>query len=494
MKWFKVAISAWVIWLMAILLTGSAAAQVQDDNWSEPYRLSSDIGSVIGAGGRVVADDYGNVHVFWAEGGYPDLRIAVMYARYDGETWSEPVDIWLTPPDSTFGFLSNPVIDDQANIHLVWTLSQTGPTYYVKAPIDGALSARNWVRHPSIDVPSNRSELAVDSHGVLHIVYSNLEGGEPGVYYLRSEDGGESWSQPFWIDPDKPLNYTPARVILLRDEATDALHVLYKYDETVDEIGIGKDIRYVHSFDGGNTWSDPFIVDAADEEIDELRAGGMVFAVHDNQVHVVWAGTSTTRREHRYSLDGGFTWSETFRVFGELNGSAGDSLVVDGDGQIQYLGQIRFPQGMWNVTWNGEEWENPSLVYLIRQTSEDEHQGIHIHAINAIVRGGNQLIATFTNSPSEDQQFLYVMTRYFDDIEPIPALPMPTVEPTVVPTPIPTRDKYVEPTPIAHQPFDPNANFDPSSPAGGLLFSLVPSVMLVGFVLMVGFMVRRRFR
>jgi hypothetical protein len=478
--------------LFMVMLSGTAVAQVQDDNWSEPYRLSSDIGSVIGAGGRLIADDYGYVHAFWAEDGFSDLRIIVQYARFDGERWSEPVDIFLSAPDSTFGFLSDPVIDKNGYIHLIWTMSQTGPIFYFKAPITGATSARNWMRQASIEVPSNRAELMVDEFGMVHIVYSNLEGKEPGVYYIRSQDEGISWTQPYWIDPDIPLDYSPARVIFKRDEVTGWLHILWKYDEVIDEVGVGKDIRHVYSFNHGDTWSSPFIIDEADEEFDELRAGGMVFAVNNNQVHVVWAGTSTTRREHRFSLDGGKSWSETYRVFGELNGSAGDSLVFDGAGRLHFFGQIRFPQGMWNISWDGESWSNPSLVYLIRKTSEDEHEGIHIHAINGIMRGTKQLVVSFTNSPSEDQLFLYVMHRSLDDIEQREFVNWPTPTPTPQPTPTVARNENVEPTPFPSQPFNLNATFEAESPADGLWASLIPSISLVGVVVMFGFVMRRR--
>lgn len=480
--------------LLMLLFVQTAGAQVQDDGWSEPYRLSSNLGSVIGAGGRVVTDRYGFVHAFWAESGFDDLRIIVQYARFDGERWSDPIDIYVSAPDSTFGFLSIPVIDKDDNIHLIWTMSQTGPIFYYRAPLSGATSSRNWVREKAIEVPTNRAELVVDNNNTLHIVYSQLEGKEPGVYYMRSEDMGITWSQPYWLHPDKPLNYKPARVIFLKDEVTDALHILWKYDEVIDDFAIGKQILHMFSKDGGDSWSLPFLIDEADEAEDELRAGGMVFAVKNDAAHVVWAGTSTTRREHRYTLDGGETWTETSRVFGELNGSAGDSLVFDGAGNVQFLGQIRFPQGMWNVTFDGTEWSDPSLVYLIRKTSEEEHQGIHIHAINAVVRSGNQLIATFTNSPSEEQLVLYTMQRTIEDVASEAALPLPV--PTTVPTatPIPQRTRIAEPTPFPVQPFDLNASFETPTPADGLWVSLIPAAAFAGIVLMVGVVMQRRTR
>ncbi len=494
MKPLKVSLTLLGGALLILLFVQTVGAQVQDDNWSEPYRLSSNLGSVIGAGGRLVTDQYGFVHAFWAEGGFDDLRIIVQYARFDGENWSDPVDIYVTAPDSTFGFLSIPVIDKDDNIHIVWSMSQTGPIFYFHAPISGATSSRNWVREAAIDAPANRAEIAVDRNNKLHMVYSHLEGKEPGVYYMQSEDGGITWSQPYWLHPDKPLNYTPARVIFLKDEVTDGLHILWKYDEVIDDVAVGKQILHMFSKDAGESWSHPFIIDEADEAEDELRAGGMVFAVENDAAHVVWAGTSTTRREHRYTLDGGETWTETFRVFGELNGSAGDSIVFDGAGNVHFLGQIRFPQGMWNIRFDGTEWQDPSLVYLIRKTSVDEHEGIHVHAINSEVSSGNQLFATFTNSPSEDQLFLYVMQRTITDVEQEAILPLP--EPTVAPTatPLVQRTKVSEPTPFPVQPFDVNASFETPTPADGLWLSLIPAAAFAGIVLLVGIVLQRRAR
>ena len=131
-----------------------------------------------------------------------------------------------------------------------------------------------------------------------------------------------------------------------------------------------------------------------------------------------------------------------------LNGSAGDSLLIDGDGNVQFLGQIRFPQGMWNITFDGSEWSEPSLVYLIRQSDKDEHQGIHVHAINGTVSQGNLMLATFTNAPAEGHLFLYTMFRRLDEVELIPPLPLPSATP--VPEITPTVVVAVEPTAVFH--------------------------------------------
>lgn len=473
-----------------LFFKASVQAQVQDDSWSEPFRLSNSSHTVIGSGGRPVVDKYGNVHLFWAEQSLIDNQYFIQYSKFDGNMWTEPVDIFTQPGTATFGFIGPPVIDNADNIHLIFTLSTTGPVVYMRSTVFGADSSRNWERPPLIEIPANRAELAVDDTDTMHIVYSKLEGHEAGVYHIKSEDLGLKWTQPFWIDPDIPTNYAPERALFELDEATGKLHVVFKYMETIDDVGQGKDIRHAYSDDGGQSWSIPTIIDTADETFDELRAGGLVFAVRNDEVHIVWSGTGTTRREHRYSLDGGKTWSETARVFGELNGSAGDSLVIDGDGNVQFLGQIRFPQGMWNITFDGQKWSEPNLVYLIRLSDSDEHQGIHIHAINSTVSQGNMLLATFTNAPSEGQLFLYAMHRRIDGVDLIP--PQPFTPPTPIPEMTPTPEITAVPTVVATLPSELAQVRESSSPARGLWFSLIPAIGVMTVAFAVGIIAQRR--
>lgn len=481
--------AGFLIFLGFLIITTSAQAQVQDDSWSEPIQLSDPNNSVIGAGGRPVVDRYGNIHILWASQSVIDDQYFIQYSRFNGTVWSEPIDIFTQPADATFGILANPIIDENDNIHVIFTLSTTGPVIYMRSSIYDATTARGWERLPPLNLPANRAELAIDSQGNFHIVYSKLEGKEAGIYYVYSRDQGDTWSQSFWVDPDIPTNYQPERAIFLRDEATDKLHIMYKYAEVIDDNAVGKEIRHVFSHNLGRSWSFPTIIDVADDADDELRAGGLVFNVHNDVAHVVWSGTSTTRREHRYSLDGGRTWSETERVFGELNGSAGDSLLFDGSGNLQFLGQIRFPQGMWNMTFRDGGWENPELVYLIRLSDDDEHQGIHIHAINAAVSQGNLLMATFTNAPSEGHLNLYAMFRRIDDAAFLPPLPMPTLTPSPEPTaidqatPIPTVVATLPPE-LANLP-------EPGSPSRSIWISMIPAFGLIAIVFGVGFIKQR---
>lgn len=464
-----------LLWLLIAMVLGVSAAhaQVQDDAWSEPHQLSTQDGTVIGLGGRPVADRFGNIHIVWGEESLIDGQLYVYYTVFDGVYWSEPIDILTMPPKATFGSLGYPVIDSQDRLNIIFTNSESGPITVMRAPIQGAASARNWSTVSQIDVNGYFAQLVIDDENVYHIAYIDRTPPEAGLYYMRSFSEGESWSQPIWLDPDVPPNYKPDTMTFIRDTATDDLHIMIRNKEVLGEEEYGKDLRHLYSTNNGVKWSIPTIIDTADEGIGELRADGVAFNIQNGVGHVVWSGTSETRREHRYTLDGGKTWSESARVFGELHGSAaGDSMLVDENGNFYFLAQIRYPQGIWQLKFADEAWSEPHLVYLIKRTSSEEYQGIHAHSIYSALGQGNMVMMTFTNSPADPHVKLYAMYSRLEGVAPEASLPMPTAVSNVTPTPTPvaTANPVIVPT----LPSDLVQVQEVSSPAMGVWVSIVP--------------------
>ena len=90
----------------------------------------------------LLADPAGPVHLFWAErttglaDAVPNVPDTLMYALWDGSSWSKPVDIFISPSDlfnKHIGAIRG-VIDDQSVIHLVW-IGPDSHFYYSSAPL-----------------------------------------------------------------------------------------------------------------------------------------------------------------------------------------------------------------------------------------------------------------------------------------------------------------------------------------------------------------------
>jgi len=458
--------------------TGNVQAQGQ---WFGPYRLSNPTG-LVGGGAAMAVDPYGIVHAFWVEADLQDNnRLAIHYARFDGETWSPSNDIYVAPRGILLPFVSV-FADQNGMLHLVWVQGNRGPVLYSSAPASDALSAQSWSTPVSLEMPGFWARMIVDQNGVYHVLFSDYYGPEPGIYYSKSTDGGIIWSTPVWLDPDIPDGYAPQTMQFAMDEV-GGLHAVWHYVDNGSTGGLGTWVRYAHSLDGGESWSSPFTIDIADERIDELRLPYPNLVIQGETIHVIYAGDSDTHREHRISNDRGRTWGPPSQIFGDLLGQAlGDDLALDSLNRIHFMGQLRYPHGLYHATWENGFWSVPSLVYLIAQSSADSIEDrIHVHNVRMVIRAGNQIVVTFTNSPTDPHLALYSMYYTVDDAPletPFPT-PSPAPPPTETPPPevvVPT----VTPNPLLAQGSDNlrAASTTPSS-AGLLAAGVIPSLFLL---------------
>ena len=429
-----------VISLLSIVWISPAKAQVQGGGWSEPYRLSSAAGK--SSEGYLVADQYGYVHCFWVETLFDNQHRIIKYARFDGTTWTKPNDIYMTDVGITN---VSPFVDQSGTLYIAWAEGLIGPAYYTYAPADNAFSANSWAKPLKIDVPARSLYLRIDSKGVFHILYID-QTEHAGVYYIRSEDKGITWSDPVWLDPDILSNHIPDSLSFELDE-NDGLHAVWFYG-TREENDRPDWVRYIHSLDGGHTWSTPFTIDQYNEATDHnLTTASPKMIVQGQTVHVIWAAGSLPYRWHRYSTDAGQTWSEPVQIFGELHGQAFDGLAVDAAGRVHFFGQIRYPMGIYHAFWDQTGWSKPSLIYLISEDGTEASMGnrVHAHFTLPVIRAGNQLVLTFTDGPADPNRRLFVIYRTLDDILPLKNIPTPV--PTQTPAPL-SSPTPIQPTPM----------------------------------------------
>ena len=482
--------------LSAILLVSMiwiAPVQAQEGEWSQPYRLSSLAGAA--SEGYLVSDQYGYVHCFWTETLFNGQGVVIKYARFDGTTWTKPNDIYVTNEEIRN---VSPSVDKQGILHIAWSEGLFRlRAYYSHAPATDSLSAQNWSKPIMINVPARPVYLRVDSKGVLHILYT-IQTEESGVYYIRSEDRGLSWSQPVWLDPDILPDHIPDSLNFEIDE-NDGLHAVWFYG-ALERAGKPDWVRYIHSLDGGHTWSASFLIDQYNEEsLHNLTVASPKMIVQGQTVHVTWAAGELPYRYHRYSTDAGKTWSAPVRVFGELHGQAFDGLAVDRAGRVHFFGQIRYPLAIYHAYWDQTRWSPPSMVYFVDEDGSDETFGgrVHAHFTLPVVRAGNQLVLTFTDPPADPNRRLFVMYRTLSDISPLESLPTPVPPATPVPRFTPTSNRPTPmPIPTATAPSLGSIEVQPlgnvPAPDLAIRVALAPTLLVLVVTMMIQLLNKRK--
>lgn len=419
----------------------SSQSQVTQIEWSRPINLS------VGTPGRsfhpvVVADPFGYVHVFWEE--VVDLGKGVQgsylfYSGWDGQRWSPPVDILLSP--GAYSIVSKPsaaVDPDSGMLHLVWAASNN--IFYSRALVEEARSARGWSEPAAIVYGAVQNPYLIVYKGILHLVYLDT-GDEPGIWYTASNDGGDRWYPPTRLSLEtqtRKVLPTVSETVQMRADEKGRLHVVW-----VDRMDGG--IYYARSTNGGRSWEQPVQLD------DEGTWPSL--GILGDQLHVLWSAThegpSCARRE-RISPDGGASWGEMTRVLTPVEGCLGWMNVEQDSAGVLHLftigrdnhGVVR-PYYSW---WTGTKWAEPEQMGEAAVQDGSDWQERGPDRARSSLSQGNLLHVVWH---SNDGEIWYARAR--TNAPEQPPMPLPT-RPAIPPTiPMPTD------TPIPTETVTPSA-------------------------------------
>lgn len=356
----------------------------------------------------LVADPTGVIHLFWAErvtgeaNSIPNVPDAVMYSVWNGERWSPPTDLFLSPYDHfnrrTTGLRA--VIDESRTIHLLWQ----GPDnllFYSSVHADDARSARLWQEPQVLATDEAGSQysayLTYEAPNTLHVAYGRgiADTENRSVVSIRSTDNGQTWSEPIEIYRMPALGRGPSNVRLLAGSSTR----LYATWTEWDQSGNGQAIYFARSQDSGLTWEQP--VRLAERQGAEYERDWVSLAtLGDDELVAFWEGGFRAYRQAQYSDDGGVTWSEPIDTLDWLiadNGFA--EFIEDSAGRLHLFVSQRVREGnldkgegnaIWHTVWEGDKkWREP-----VRADPDNSANYIAV----ALSKGNEVHIASFSNS------------------------------------------------------------------------------------------------
>ena len=199
-----------------------------------------------------------------------------------GNTWSNPIDITSGSYDQYDPAIA---IDSFNNIHIVWSGECSSSSNYYQIRYSKSTDGNTWsnpVNITSENYHQNCPKIAIDNSNNIHLVWQGINLTNPTGYqirYVKSTDGGNTWSNPVNITSENYNQYDPAIAI----DSFNNIHIVWDGGYSSNP---NYQIRYSKSTDGGNTWSNP--VNITSENYNQYSP--VITINTPNNIHIVWYG------------------------------------------------------------------------------------------------------------------------------------------------------------------------------------------------------------
>jgi hypothetical protein len=444
--------------------------------WDDPQIVvesEEEISSV-----QSIVDVHDVFHILWLQvdsKADKDLQRSIHYARLKDDQLSQPARI-LVSADRVVEDFSVAYDKFRDRLIVVWTTGTTGQLYYSWADISRAASTFEWskaVELPTVSALAKSPNLLVTPDGTIYVAYAIPVNEGRGIYYVSSNDGGETWgetsqlyavTEPGWQVIDSPK---------MASSGDDVLHVLWRRDRIFGDAGaVG--LYYARSEDRGQTWSTPQIVSN-----DPIQAAWIVDAA-DEGLHRFWLTSLEAENSlfHDASVEQGINWrvQDNLTGFGEIPGTA--SPFVNSLGKVNIAQASENSPG--NLVINHQEDDNGLWTILDSLVLGDGFVS-EITSLAAQEMASGRLVLAYTfnqTQPAEGElpYRLYLATQSKDAVQitataeaqsatliTATATPVATVKPTQpAETPAPVVSS---PSP---SPFVPLSTSAPAAPGANI--------------------------
>ncbi len=224
----------------------------------------------------------------------------------------------------------------------------------------------------------SQPEIAVDDEGIIRIVYGVKNGKERDLYYVSSSDGGQSYSKPFLVGNFSQMGLGMGRGPQLTTTKDYTVVTVGDHDGNLFAVNLSKQT---------NQWSAPVKVNDADTTAKEALSG--LGAGKENFVYTAWLD-SRLGNNNLYgalSTDAGLTWGKNQLIYkGAQNGICDcckPSVYINQTGEIFVMFRNKL--------------DGARNIYLISSEDKGAHfgkaqkQGTGDYMINACPMDGGDL-------------------------------------------------------------------------------------------------------
>lgn len=137
--------------------------------------------------------------------------------------------------------------------------------------------------------------------GNLYLAYMDLNHTDMDIFFIKSEDNGLSWSEPVRINDDNELNGHDQFHPWLSVDESGVIHAIF-YDRRLDPANYFFNLYYTKSEDGGETWSDNERISNVSSSPGDAILAGLIgeyigLSAWQGEVAMVWTDTRTGNQD-----------------------------------------------------------------------------------------------------------------------------------------------------------------------------------------------------
>jgi hypothetical protein len=253
----------------------------QASAWSTPKKIGEQAQYPFNA--ALVGDNKSNVVLIYS-GWHNGNGIYVVNSIDGSNTWSDPDPIFLTYDDKVVAVDTQAILDQSGQLHAVWsTVNESGHGeggYYASLDVERG----RWSEPLDLDVTEGlgiRFPSLVEYDGEIFVGYYN--GRANTNWWRRSNDGGQTWSEPVRVSPRHVGTNGPISFVV---DNNNILHMFF--GQRINDLNHGM----WHSVWNGYGWPDPEAVvsgpfsQVPGEEFDPTTASAVVS--QGNVILVTW--------------------------------------------------------------------------------------------------------------------------------------------------------------------------------------------------------------